>query len=128
MTNEVKKVPELRFPEFDGEWEETRADELFSSISDKNHSGMLQPLSATQDRGMVLREELDKDIQFNNKSLKSYKKTLPGDFIISLRSFQGGFEYNNLLGLVSPAYTVLRKNDDNIDEMFLNITLKEVGL
>ncbi|PNZ61104.1 restriction endonuclease subunit S [Staphylococcus casei] len=124
MTNEVKKVPELRFPEFDGEWEETRADELFSSISDKNHSGMLQPLSATQDRGMVLREELDKDIQFNNKSLKSYKKTLPGDFIISLRSFQGGFEYNNLLGLVSPAYTVLRKNDDNIDEMFFKYYFK----
>lgn len=124
MTNEVKKVPELRFPEFDGEWEETRADELFSSISDKNHSGMLQPLSATQDRGMVLREELDKDIQFNNKSLKSYKKTLPGDFIISLRSFQGGFEYNNLLGLVSPAYTVLRKNDDNIDVMFFKYYFK----
>ncbi|AYU54225.1 hypothetical protein [Staphylococcus debuckii] len=104
-----RNVPELRFPEFSGEWEEKRTDELFSTISDKNHDGNLAPLSATQDRGMVLREELDKNIQFKTESLKNYKKTLPGDFIISLRSFQGGFEYNSLLGLVSPAYTVLRK-------------------
>jgi len=28
MTNEVKKVPELRFPEFDGEWEEKKLGEV----------------------------------------------------------------------------------------------------
>ncbi|TBA13898.1 restriction endonuclease subunit S [Rhizobium ruizarguesonis] len=32
----------------------------------------------------------------------------PGDFVISLRSFEGGLEYSQVLGLVSPAYTILR--------------------
>src|SRR5690606_12067476 len=35
-----------------------------------------------------------------------------GDFIISLRSFQGGIEYSNYLGLCSPAYIILRKKID----------------
>jgi type I restriction enzyme S subunit len=38
----------------------------------------------------------------------NYKVVRPGDFVISLRSFEGGIEFSNVLGLVSPAYTVLR--------------------
>ena len=33
MTNELKKVPELRFPEFDGEWEEEKIKSLFKVVS-----------------------------------------------------------------------------------------------
>ena len=38
----------------------------------------------------------------------SFKLVEPGNFVISLRSFQGGLEHSNYRGLVSPAYTVLR--------------------
>ena len=37
----------------------------------------------------------------------SYKLVVPGNFVVSLRSFQGGLEYSSHRGLVSPAYTVL---------------------
>ena len=42
-------------------------------------------------------------------ALSNYKRLNVGDFVISLRSFQGGIEYSNYEGLVSPAYTVLRE-------------------
>ncbi|WP_436895038.1 restriction endonuclease subunit S [Mammaliicoccus sciuri] len=38
MTNEVKKVPELRFPEFDGEWEEKQLKNLLSFSNGVNAS------------------------------------------------------------------------------------------
>ena len=38
---------------------------------------------------------------------KTYKLVLPGDFIISLRSFQGGLEISSVKGIVSPAYHVI---------------------
>lgn len=101
---------EIRFKKDDGgeylEWEEKRASELFKNISDKNHNGELEVLSVTQDRGVMLRSELDIDIKFDLESVKNYKRVKPGDFIISLRSFQGGFELTNIEGLISPAYTV----------------------
>jgi type I restriction enzyme S subunit len=40
----------------------------------------------------------------NSANFKLIKK---GDFVISLRSFQGGLEYSSLEGLVSPAYHVI---------------------
>lgn len=119
MTNEVKNVPELRFPEFDDEWKEKKANEIFNAISDKNHNGDLEVLSASQTQGIIPRSLLEIDIKYNEKSLGNYKKTIPNDFIISLRSFQGGFEINNFMGLVSPAYTVLRFiANDNVSDFF----------
>jgi type I restriction enzyme S subunit len=40
-------------------------------------------------------------------SRSSYKLVEPGNFVISLRSFQGGLELSRYRGIVSPAYTVL---------------------
>ena len=46
------------------------------------------------------------------------------DFIISLRSFQGGIEYSRYKGLCSPAYIVLRKNNKNLCSDFYRIYFK----
>ena len=101
---------EIRFKKDDGgeypEWEKKKASELFKNISDKNHNGELDVLSVTQDRGVMLRSDLDIDIKFDLDSVKNYKRVKPGEFIISLRSFQGGFELSEIEGLISPAYTV----------------------
>jgi type I restriction enzyme S subunit len=40
--------------------------------------------------------------------MENFKLVEKGDFVISLRSFQGGLEYSYYRGLVSPAYTVLK--------------------
>jgi type I restriction enzyme S subunit len=47
----------------------------------------------------------------------SFKLVEPGNFVISLRSFQGGLEHSDYRGLVSPAYTVLRATRE-IDARF----------
>lgn len=93
-----------------------RFDEIFKDYSIKN-----QPceklLSATQDRGVLPRDMLQGRVMSPEGSLVGYKLVNIGDFVISLRSFQGGFEYSNYKGIISPAYTVL-KNIINIDKQF----------
>lgn len=72
-------------------WEQCKAKELFESKSKKDHND-LPVLSATQENGIVFRNDLDIDIKFDTHALSNYKVVSPGDYIISLRSFQGGFE------------------------------------
>lgn len=106
---EEKMKPKLRFKEFDEDWEEKKLGEMFDNISDKKHPE-LPVLSVTQDKGTIYRDNLEIDIKFDKQSLSTYKKVLPGQFIISLRSFQGGLELSELEGIVSPAYTILNSN------------------
>jgi type I restriction enzyme S subunit len=103
---------EIRFKDENGkdypDWEEKRANEIFDNITDKNHNGDLPLLAVTQDQGVVDREAAGIEIKTSQQSIQSYKMIDKGDFVISLRSFQGGIEYSNLKGISSPAYTVLR--------------------
>ena len=111
-----KNIPVLRFPEFqnDGEWDYVNGNELFIPIVNKNHNSDLPILAITQDQGAVPRELIDYTIIVSDKSIGGYKIVEIGDFIISLRSFQGGIEYSNYKGLCSPAYIVLRRKNDSI--------------
>lgn len=96
-----------RLSGFDVEWLSVRANTLFKNVTDKKHDGTLEVLSATQDRGIIPRSQVDIDIKYAEESLIGYKKVVKGNFVISLRSFQGGIEYSEYTGIVSPAYTVL---------------------
>lgn len=96
-----------RLPGFDGEWIFVCANTIFKNVTDKKHDGRLEVLSATQDRGIIPRSQVDIDIKYAEESLPGYKKVVKGNFVISLRSFQGGVEYSEYTGIVSPAYTVL---------------------
>lgn len=109
--NENKLVPNLRFPEFvnDGEWSYPNGDELFEPIVNKNHNSDLTILAITQEQGAIPRDMIDYHVSVTEKSIESYKVVEVGDFIISLRSFQGGIEYSNYRGLCSPAYIIIRK-------------------
>ncbi|WP_026904684.1 restriction endonuclease subunit S, partial [Pedobacter glucosidilyticus] len=89
-------------------WEFIKGGELFESISDKKHNSDLPILAITQEQGAVPRDLIDYQITVTEKSVESYKVVEIGDFIISLRSFQGGIEYSNYKGICSPAYIVLR--------------------
>ena len=84
------------------------AKDIFRNHTNKKHNGEFQVLSSTQDRGIIPRSEVDIDIKYDEENIGSYKKVEAGDFVISLRSFQGGIEYSEYEGLVSPAYTVLK--------------------
>lgn len=96
-------------------WNVDKAKIIFANYTNKNHNGDLTVLSATQERGIIPRSEVDIDIKYSEDSLGSYKKVEKGNFVISLRSFQGGIEYSEYEGLVSPAYIVIKNHIDIID-------------
>lgn len=78
---------------------------MFISTADKGYPD-LPVLSATQDRGMIRRDENSINIFHDKKNEDGYKRVLPGQFVIHLRSFQGGFAHSAIEGITSPAYTV----------------------
>ena len=65
-------------------------------------------MTIIQSKGTLPREQAGRNIHYDDASLANYKKVEQGDFIIHLRSFEGGLEMANEDGIVSPAYTILR--------------------
>ena len=118
----MTKKPSYRFTGFEDEWEQQKASEIFYSVSDKNHVD-LPVLSASQELGMVKRDEIGIDIKYDKASVKTYKRVKPGQFVIHLRSFQGGFAHSYIEGITSPAYTVLDFSKSN---KHFNLFWKEV--
>ena len=106
-SNGLEKRPKLRFPGFDEPWSIYKAEELFKNITDKNHPAETV-LTIIQGKGTLPREQAGRNIHYDDASLANYKKVEQGDFIIHLRSFEGGLEMANEDGIVSPAYTILR--------------------
>ena len=85
--------------------------QLFDVINERNKQMEYSNiLSASQEKGMVNRDDLNLDIQFERSNINTYKIVKKGDYVIHLRSFQGGFAFSDKLGVCSPAYTILRPN------------------
>lgn len=90
------------------DWRLIRAKGLFEQSSSKGNSRLVLQ-SATQDKGVVDKSTLEGVVQVAaNADLSLFKTVHIGDFVISLRSFQGGFEVCHNEGVISPAYTVFR--------------------
>ena len=106
-SNGLEKRPKLRFPGFNEPWSIYKAEELFKNVADKNHPTETV-LTIIQGKGTLPREQAGRNIHYDDSSLANYKKVEQGDFIIHLRSFEGGLEMANEDGIVSPAYTILR--------------------
>lgn len=96
-------VPEIRFPGFTGDWEQRQLGEVFEEYSEKGHAE-LPPLTIIQGRGTILRDESDRSLHYDRSSLSNYKQVIAGDFIVHLRSFEGGLEMATTHGIISPAY------------------------
>ena len=113
-------TPNLRFPEFreEGEWKKHFGNKIFDQINNKQHDSSLPVLAITQEHGAIPRDAIDYQVSVTKKSLESYKVVEVGDFIISLRSFQGGIEYSSYKGICSPAYIILRKKNDVSEAFF----------
>lgn len=116
-------VPRLRFPEFReaGEWDCELGGVLFDQISNKDHNSDLPVLAITQEHGAVPRSLIDYHVSVADKSIEGYKVVEIGDFIISLRSFQGGIEYSRYKGICSPAYVILRLAPEHSTDYFRHL-------
>jgi len=94
---------------------------LFIERSEKNHPN--EPmLSATQNEGVILQSKYKNRVVVVNKGFEGLKLVKVGDFVIHLRSFQGGIEYTYDQGIISSAYTILKprshKNADYFKYLF----------
>lgn len=103
-------------------WQMMRFDKIFKDFCKKN-CPRERLLSATQENGVIPRDMLSGKVMSPDGSLDGYKLIEAGDFVISLRSFQGGLEYSKYRGILSPAYTVL-KNIIDIDKDFYRYFFK----
>ena len=87
-------------------WELRRAKTLFTQRNSKGNEIEVL-LSPTQKYGVVPQSQLEGVVQVKEDTdLQMFKTVHKGDFVISLRSFQGGFEYSLYEGVCSPAYQV----------------------
>lgn len=93
--------------EIPSHWEMRKMKFSFEEKSDKGYP-TLPLLAATQNHGVIKKDDYENRTVEATKSLDSLKKVEKGDFVISLRSFQGGIELSYCRGIISPAYTVLR--------------------
>ena len=96
-------------------WEERKMKYCFNERSEKNHPD--EPiLCATQSQGVIPQSLYQNRVVVVNKGFEGLKFVKTGDFVISLRSFEGGIEYAYYQGIISAAYTILTPIDaDNAD-------------
>ena len=86
--------------------------QLLEVVNEKNRKlEYTNVLSASQELGMIKRSDINIDIKFEQDSICGYKIVRNGDYVVHLRSFQGGFAFSDKTGICSPAYTILRPND-----------------
>ena len=109
------RYPELRFPGFTDAWEQRKLGDVFEEYSEKNHPD-LPPLTIIQGGGTIRRDESERALQYDKASLFNYKMVNVDDFIVHLRSFEGGLEKANSKGIISPAYHTF--HGENIDSRF----------
>lgn len=88
-------------------WEVEKAKRIFTEFNSKNHPEE-ELLAATQDRGVILKSLCEQDFVSPSGDYNGLKLVTENDFVISLRSFQGGIEHSAYRGIISPAYTVIR--------------------
>lgn len=92
---------------FDDSWKKVKAKRIFEEVNVKNKPSE-ELLAVTQDNGVIFKKDCTKNYVSPSGSLDSLKLVQNGDYVISLRSFQGGIEYSYIRGIVSPAYNVFR--------------------
>lgn len=82
-------------------------------------------LAATQSQGVILKSDYGSRTVTATKDLHLLKLVEVGDFVISLRSFQGGIERCHHRGIISPAYTILTTKSDEYRE-YLTFLFKSI--
>lgn len=107
--------PKIRFKGYTDDWEQRKLGEVFKEYSEKGHTE-LPTLTIIQGGGTVKREDSDRNLMYDETNLSNYKMVRKDDFIVHLRSFEGGLEKASLDGIISPAYHTF--HSDEADSRF----------
>ena len=99
----IKQMPE--------HWTVIPAKYLFHNSDERKHEGDEQ-LTASQKYGIITQQDYmereNAQIVLATQGLDNWKHVEPNDFIISLRSFQGGLEMSEITGCITWHYVVLK--------------------
>lgn len=117
MYSEYKDSGVQWLGEIPSHWELLKMKYAFKERSEKNHPNE-EPLCATQSRGVIPQSLYEGRVVVVNKGFEGLKLVKVGDFVISLRSFQGGIEYAYYQGIISAAYTVLQPKESDMAPYF----------
>ncbi|WP_338902655.1 restriction endonuclease subunit S [Escherichia coli] len=119
--NKYQAYPEYRdsgvewLGEIPRTWQAYTGKRLFSSVRTPALSNDEQ-LAASQKYGVIpqtlMMQLNDSKVMLALKGTDSFRHVGKNNFVISLRSFEGGIEHSNYQGCVSPAYTVLKSVND----------------
>ena len=104
-------------PRIPAHWEERKFKYCFVERSEKNHPDE-EMLCATQSHGVIPQSMYQNRVVVVNKGFEGLKLVKVGDFVISLRSFEGGIEYAYYQGIISAAYTILTPVEKQCTEYF----------
>ena len=104
-------------------WDIQRAKFHFTQTNARGNDNPIL-LAASQKFGVCPQSWLEGVVQVSeNTDLQQFKTVHKNDFVISLRSFQGGFERSDFEGVCSPAYQVFHA-DGSFDNDFLKYLFK----
>lgn len=108
-------------------WNMVYAKKLFAQRKDKAFPNDIQ-LTSSQKYGIISQEEFMKlegrrlTVVMTGEDI--LKHVGIGDFVISMRSFQGGLEYSYVEGKISSAYVMLIPNKDKVYDEYFKWLLK----
>lgn len=115
------------FNKIPSSWAALRAKWIFSNEKERSSEDDEQ-LAASQKWGVVpqklMIERNNANVMLALKGTENFKRVKVNDFVISLRSFEGGIEHSCYDGCISPAYTVLRLRESWCEPRYFKYTLK----
>lgn len=115
-----KPIPELWLTQVPDHWSYRKIKYLFYERCEKGYPQ--EPLLvASQNMGVVPKDVYGNRTVEAQKDLHLLKLVKVGDFVISLRSFQGGIEYAYYQGIISPAYTVMVPKEESNSGYFRHL-------
>ena len=107
-------------------WEVIPSKFYFTERKEKAVNGDKQ-LTASQKHGIIYQDEFIAEngrVMVVMKNPEILKKVRPNDFVISMRSFQGGLELSSLDGSISSAYVMLKPDLSLINTEYFKYLFK----
>ncbi|MCU0440470.1 MAG: restriction endonuclease subunit S [Raineya sp.] len=118
--NKLKNTEAIWLPQIPEHWELVKVRHLFKESTKKGFPNETL-LVASQEHGVVSKDAYGKRTVEATKDFHNLKLVEQGDFVISLRSFQGGIELAHERGIISPAYTIMKETRQIDKRYFKNL-------
>ncbi|MDD7045266.1 MAG: restriction endonuclease subunit S [Peptoniphilaceae bacterium] len=118
---EGEKIPQLRFPGFDGEWEENKINKFSKKNKLKNKDNLIDNVESVSNKYGFIRQEDQFDNRVASDDLSNYYIIEKGMFAYNPSRINVGsiaYKDNNIVSVVSPLYVSFLLNKNLSDYFF----------